>query len=1232
MSPRTFRKTVCSWWTLALAIGVTTLSLIPGARGAEKSALPDATEDLHLFEVADGFEITLFAADPAIAKPIQMNFDSKGRLWVATSQTYPQLEPGLEPKDQIILLEDTNKDGVADKSSVFADGLLMPTGIEIGDEGVYVGHSTELLHFQDTDGDGRADKRRVVLSAFGTEDTHHLLHTFRWAPWGDLYFAQSVYIHSHVETPGGVKRLNGGGYWTFRPQTGNLDVFVHGMINSWGIAWDDFGQSFGVDNDWVSPYYFLPGARLRHVPGEAVFLDGLTKDKPKYSGAEFVASRSFPDDWQGDLITCDFRAHRVCRYRLGEEGAGYTAEELAPLVSSSSINFRPIDVKFGPDGALYICDWYNPIINHGEVDFRDPRRDKSHGRIWRVAAKKRPQAPRVEFETASTAELVSLQSSAEEYTRQQARRILTKRPAEEVVRALNEWRQQDLSDVERLRAMWVYESINKPQVDLLGQLLASGDGRVRAAATRLIPAWSSVVQDPLELLSEAVMDSHPRVRMEAVRALAAIGTPKAIAIALQAVDSPQDRFLTYALELTSRETAAAWLAQFDTDKPLDMPPTQAKRWVFALLSLRSVRAAGPLLKLWQQGLVAPEQSGAVLASITRFGTPSDLRVILNEILSDKSASVKGDAQRAGLLESLREAMRVRQVKPSGDLAASLEPLLKSPSETVRLQALSLVGWWKVEQRWQTLVDVASDAQKSPAARQAAITALGVYGGSQSASALEKLATSLVATVSEAGSDPKQQSLLTETIVTLVGLDAKKAAALAVPQLAKAQKGDEAKPLFAAFVQNRRGPSALAAALTGTNLHQDVAMQGIQSISAAGQVLPELTSALVKAGSLPETALAPTPEQLRGMVAEVKKKGNAQRGREIFRREKLNCMKCHQLQGEGGKVGPDLSTIGTSAPMDYLIESLLVPNAKVKEGFHAEVIVTEEGEILTGIPVSKTEDEYVIRNAEDKLISIPTQSIEQSKMGASIMPTGLTDSLNRQEFLDLVRFLSELGKPNMGTAETVLNRRWGILGPFTVAEGDQAQARILGNKPASNDSWTATSATNAGWMWIRDFALRPERPILFARCQVDVTKGGKIALLLEPAAEATLWIDGVETKPTGSEAGSNLFVADWKEGKHQLLVRIDLSTQPRKLALSGTSADGQSTFAFSGEPEATSSSMAAPAQTTAKAESSKPLPTKKPAMLSGINPPAGGLTLSSGLVAMLVAYVVLLACLGIRSRP
>ncbi|MEI6325285.1 MAG: PVC-type heme-binding CxxCH protein, partial [Gemmataceae bacterium] len=349
---------------------------------AQRNALlqveTDPEKERATFQVAPGFQVNLFAADPILAKPIQMAWDSKGRLWVACSETYPQIKPGQTANDKIVVLEDTDGDGKADKTTVFAEGLLIPTGIEPDGNGVYVADSTELVYLQDTDGDGKADKRTVVLSGFGTEDTHHLLHTIRFGPDCRLYFNQSIYIHSHLETPHGPKRLGGGGTWAMRTKSLELDILMRGLVNAWGLCWDDNGQVFetdGAGGEGIN-YIFQGGWYFTAVGARRTF-PGLNPGSPKYCGLERITGNHLPEGWNGALITNDFRGHRVCGYRLSEDGAGYQAKESVELIRSSHPAFRPIDVRQGPDGAIYLADWFNPIIQHGEVDFRDPRRDKT---------------------------------------------------------------------------------------------------------------------------------------------------------------------------------------------------------------------------------------------------------------------------------------------------------------------------------------------------------------------------------------------------------------------------------------------------------------------------------------------------------------------------------------------------------------------------------------------------------------------------------------------------------------------------------------------------------------------------------------------------------------------------------------------------------------------------------------------------------------------------------------
>ena len=252
-------------WPALLAV---LLSAAP-ALAQSNARVPDPDPELErrTFVLPEGFEVNLFAADPVLAKPVQMNFDPEGRLWVASSEVYPQIKPGQTPTDRVLILEDTKGVGRADKTTVFAQGLLIPTGVAPGDGGAYVADSTDLVHYSDPDPlTGMARKKRVVLSGFGTEDTHHILHTFRWGPDARLYMNQSVYIHSHVETPHGVRRLNAGGVWRLRPESLDLEVFARGFWNAWGTQFDRWGASFATDGAGGEGVNYLVPARPTPPP------------------------------------------------------------------------------------------------------------------------------------------------------------------------------------------------------------------------------------------------------------------------------------------------------------------------------------------------------------------------------------------------------------------------------------------------------------------------------------------------------------------------------------------------------------------------------------------------------------------------------------------------------------------------------------------------------------------------------------------------------------------------------------------------------------------------------------------------------------------------------------------------------------------------------------------------------------------------------------------------------
>ncbi|CAN5872862.1 hypothetical protein BH11VER1_BH11VER1_32560 [soil metagenome] len=610
---------------------------------------PDAEQ--AAFVIPEGFEINLWASEPLLRKPVQMNWDAQGRLWVVSSSTYPQIKPGDDVVDQVVVLEDTDHNGKADKSTVFASDLQIPTAVMPANGGCYVANSTEVLFLKDTDGDGKADTREVVLSGFGTEDTHHLLHTFRFGPDGLMHFNQSIYIHSHVETPWGVRRLMGGGIWEFRPETRKLEIIAKGLVNPWGFEFDRWGQSFATDGAGSEGInYIFPGAVFATSPGAKRILSGMNPGQPKHAGLEIIEEPHFPDDWQGTFITCDFRGNRINRFQLTESGSGYVSKQLPDVLASTHRGFRPIDVRTGPDGALYIADWYNPIIQHGEVDFRDPRRDHTNGRIWRLTAKGRPLSENPNFVKMEDQGLMDQLKSPRRWDRLFAKHFFNEFERDEATDIIEKWcGKLNVSAPsywhDLLEGTWANENLraSKTKEDLrnklLTKLLASPDHHIRAAALRILSHHLTETPDAMKLLEMSIADEHPQVRLWAIACLQLMAKPAAVEVALRALDKPMDNNLDFLLEQLCRDQADMWLPVFlKGDIKLNENP---KHLVYALKATGKSEALPPLLGALASGRLAPEDAAAVLAVAGDVATPEQLDQLLKLVMSSGGGAAAG---------------------------------------------------------------------------------------------------------------------------------------------------------------------------------------------------------------------------------------------------------------------------------------------------------------------------------------------------------------------------------------------------------------------------------------------------------------------------------------------------------------------------------------------------------------------------------------------------------------
>ncbi len=631
----------------ALARGETSVAPAPQAGPAVSTEkVMSAAEEQATFKVAEGFEVNLFADEHlGVAKPTQMAWDAKGRLYVCCSPTYPQAVPGVKPRDYILRLEDTDGDGKADKSVRFAEGLTMVQGVEpltdeAGNTSILVCDFDRLIKLTDKDGDGKADETVVLMAGFGVGDTHQLVNSISHGPDGTLWMSQGLHAITRVETPRGIVSLPKSGLMRYDLKNQRLQPFFqYGKAghNCWGVAFDDFFQPFHKSGDRIAGYYSLPGLGAIETPDEYAGTHSLFDSPLKSNSIEIVGTKAMPAALQGAAFIGGYYGNTLDLHRFVDDGAGFKTERIVSPIVSSSKAFRPVDVSVGPDGALYACDWFNAVIGHYQASYADPRRDRSHGRIWRLTAKAVPTVKQPDLVAMTEAELFAQLGSPERWTRYQARRLLFQRPTDMVVAAAAAFFAKDRPEAQLLEAIGVLQAHGAVRPALLDVLQSSADYRIRAYAARVVGEWAAQLPDAQVRLAKAIADVHPRVRLEAIVALSHVGGQASLRTALGAVTQPTDKFLDYALRQTVRHLAptagklaaelpapqAAYLKKVISSGPAVVSPGQA---IYEALCLNCHQAAGqgltgvypplaqsewvsgdpqPLIKLVMHGLAGP---------------------------------------------------------------------------------------------------------------------------------------------------------------------------------------------------------------------------------------------------------------------------------------------------------------------------------------------------------------------------------------------------------------------------------------------------------------------------------------------------------------------------------------------------------------------------------------------------------------------------------------------------
>lgn len=951
-----------SFATAALA-----LSLGPATFGQARDLDTPAAE-LASFTLAEGFKASLFASETdGVVKPIQIRFDARGRLWVIGSTVYPQIQPGQDPQDKVLILEDTDGDGRSDKTTVFAEGLMIPTGLEtIADgTGCYVGHGTELLLLKDTDGDDRADQRTVVLRGFGTGDNHQNINSFAWDPNGNLWFCQGLHAHGRVETPFGIVKLDQAGIWRLNPRSRRLEGFYGSAAdpqNPWGFVFSDWGEPLELAGNNGVIIYPSPGLVKKTKPAQPANIWPAGRGR-KMSGGEIVGTTHFPDAWQGRLITGGYLNNAIWSMTVEDQGSGFAIVDAAPLLTSSHASFRPVDVKFGPDGALYVCDWYNPIIGHYQASFRHPDRDKNHGRIWRITAQDRPLTPPPRLASASLTHLSDNLASPDRWTRQFARRLLAEKPPEEI----KDWLDAPLPpstaptpptnppaadpNLAIREQLGIKHRHGTLRWDHVAPLITSPHPALRAAAASLIPTVPEFWASPAAAaaLRTLATDDHPRVRLHTITASTYLTGPEAVEIALIATDRPTDSFIDYALDQAVFSLKPQWLPAFrEGTLTFDNQPDRLARFVRADGTADTLEA---VRRLWSAPNLSPATRKAFLTILARAGEAADLSTVLT--LEDKFLL-------ESLLPEITQAALVRNLQPPGDLTAVVRSLLAMNSPAVREESWRLVGAWRLE-------------NMKPELLAQATSSAGAMTG-------------------------------------LLALDPVAAATAMARDLTSDGAADRLPSLLPPFFRRQDAPDHLARALATTPPPPAAAAAALQVMSERGLHHPAVHDLLLQAAPPAPRSWTWSSEFAQDLTAEVMATGDIARGREIFRRAELTCVACHAIAGDGGKIGPALDAVGAAQPVDFLIGAVLAPQKELKEGYEAVQATTKTGDVVIGYRAPGAPQDLNLRQPDSGEIShIPRSNLETEKSLGSLMPANLVNSLTREELRDLFRYLASLGK-------------------------------------------------------------------------------------------------------------------------------------------------------------------------------------------------------------------------------
>jgi len=966
-------------------------------------------EAVKKMTVPPGFSVEVVAAEPDIVNPVAMTFDERGRIWITESRILTRSEPG-PGRDRVKILEDIDGDGRVDKATLFAEGLNIPSGIAVGHGGVWVANSPDILFMQDTDGDGKADKTEVVVTGFGRTDTHELPNSLTWGPDGWLYGLNGVFNYSHVKYPAGsaLEKTRPDG-WKFtcalfriHPRTREFQLFCEGTSNPWGVAFDNEGSAFVsacvIDHLWhlvETGYYHRQGGPYPPFTWKIESIVKHKHQKAAYCGIHFFDSDAYPEQYREKLYMGNIHGNCINVDKLSRDGSTYAATAEPDFLSANDAWFMPVAQKTGPDGCLYILDWYDQYHCYQDAR-RDPAGiERAKGRLYRVRYKDAPRAPKFDLAKETDDQLIERLGSPNVYFRDIAQRLLAER--------------NKLTTVERLISL-VHDKKNPGKMrrhamfalvgcdwlkhgkawNLPEKLLKSDEPWIRAWALRAAgvhalhevrqPAGSEVLEGTFAAIVNAGLDDEsPDVRLQALVLVGQLARANRTyivyedAIAAALLKGPNDpllpRIAWQALRPYQELHPQGAITFVQHEGMLDSPVGQSLVPRMIELALTNSQANEKTLQSLFETVFKPNQGSGLQNTV--------LQGVAAKLQSGEIAAPRVELLRAALLPTLN---RLLDKTGSGNLDATLVgATLKIPAAYAAAQDILKSNKSPDVQRLAALNALLGAGDRTVLAAVAAILAARGEGSSefrgQVIAALGRLDDSNVADVVLRAYPALEPDVQPRAIELLT------------------QRATWAKELLAAIGKKQIPPEAL----------------GVNQVR---KLLASRDADLVKAveakwGKLRE-ARDPRREaviaQMRTLIRQTP--GDALKGQEAFKKV---CGQCHKIYGEGQEVGPDITVNGRST-FEQLLSNVFDPSLVIGPSYQARTIATTEGRVVTGLVAEESDRRIVLKVQGGKQEIVPHSEIEEMKTSElSLMPEDLEKTLKPQEIADLFAFIT-LDKP------------------------------------------------------------------------------------------------------------------------------------------------------------------------------------------------------------------------------